>query len=103
VLNVKSLIVKNNSDQMKVITVEKSTPGPITGHDIHTGGEVQVINKDTVLATLTTDTPFMMEMVVQNGRGYVPVLGIEERSRARNRNHSAGRCLQPSHSSSLCC
>ncbi|MFM7564694.1 MAG: DNA-directed RNA polymerase subunit alpha, partial [Planctomycetota bacterium] len=73
VLNVKSLIVKNNSDQMKVITVEKNTPGPITGHDIHTGGEVQVINKDTVLATLTTDTPFMMEMVVQNGRGYVPV------------------------------
>lgn len=73
VLNVKSLIVKNNSDQMKVITVEKNTPGPITGHDIQTGGEVQVINKDTVLATLTTDTPFMMEMVVQNGRGYVPV------------------------------
>jgi len=73
VLNVKSLIVKNNSDQMKVVTVEKNTPGPITGHDIHTGGEVQVINKDAVLATLTTDTPFMMEMVVQNGRGYVPV------------------------------
>ena len=73
VLNVKSLVVKNNSDQMKVITVEKSTPGPITGHDIQTGGEVQVINKDTVLATLTGETPFMMEMVVQNGRGYVPV------------------------------
>ncbi len=73
VLNVKSLVVKNNSEQMKVITVEKNTAGPVTGRDIQTGGEVVVINPDHVLATLTVDTPFMMEMVVQNGRGYVPV------------------------------
>lgn len=73
VLNVKSLVVKNNSDQMKVITVEKTTAGPITGADIQTGGEVQIINPEHVIANLTTDTPFMMEMVVQNGRGYVPV------------------------------
>jgi DNA-directed RNA polymerase subunit alpha len=77
VLNVKSLVVKNNSDQMKVITVEKNTPGPITGADISTGGEVEIINPDHVLATLTTDTPFMMEMVVQNGRGYVPVSEVK--------------------------
>ncbi len=73
VLNVKSLVVKNNSDQMKVITIEKNTAGPITGRDIQTGGEVRVVNEDHVIANLTTDTPFMMEMVVQNGRGYVPV------------------------------
>lgn len=72
VLNVKSLVVKNHSDQMKVITVQKSEAGPITGADIDTGGEVEVINKDHVLATLTDDKPFMMEMVVDNGRGYVP-------------------------------
>ena len=72
VLNVKSLVVKNLSDQMKVITVEKSTAGPITGADIQTGGEVEVINSDHVLATLTEDVPFMMEMVVENGRSYVP-------------------------------
>lgn len=73
VLNIKSLVVKNNSDQMKVITVEKNSAGPITGADIQTGGEVQIINPGHVIANLTTDTPFMMEMVVQNGRGYVPV------------------------------
>lgn len=72
VLNVKSLVVKNFSDQMKVITVEKSTPGPITGADINTDGEVEIINKDLVLATLTTDSTFIMEMVVENGRGYIP-------------------------------
>ena len=72
VLNVKSLVVKNHSDQMKVITVEKNTAGPVTGADVQTGGELEVINKDHVLATLTDNVPFMMEMVVENGRGYVP-------------------------------
>ena len=31
-----------------------------------------MINKDHVIATLTDDVPFVMEMVVENGRGYVP-------------------------------
>jgi len=72
VLNVKSLVVKNSSDQMKVITVEKHESGAITGADIQTGGEVEIINQDHLLATLTTESQFMMEMVVENGRGYVP-------------------------------
>ena len=46
VLNVKALVVKNFSEQMKVITVEKSEAGPITGADIQTGGEVEIINQD---------------------------------------------------------
>ena len=80
VLNVKSLVVKNHSDdQMKVITVEKNTAGPITGADIQTSGDVEIINKDHVLCTLTDDTSFMMEMVVENGRGYVPA--TEQNSR----------------------
>jgi DNA-directed RNA polymerase subunit alpha len=33
---------------------------------------VEVVNKDLVLATLTDDVPFELEMVVENGRGYVP-------------------------------
>lgn len=72
VLNVKSLVVKNHSDSTRVITVERSSAGQITGADIETDADVEVINKDHVLATLTADTPFMMEMVVENGRGYVP-------------------------------
>ena len=72
VLNVKSLVVKNHSDSTRVITVEKSEAGPITGADVSTDADVEVINKDHVLATLTDDVPFMMEMVVENGRGYVP-------------------------------
>lgn len=72
VLNVKSLVVKNHSDATKVITVEKNTTGVVTGGDIQADSDVEIINKDHVLATLTSDVDFMMEMVVENGRGYVP-------------------------------
>jgi DNA-directed RNA polymerase subunit alpha len=72
VLNVKSLVVKNHSDSTRVITVQRSTAGVITGADLETDADVEIVNKQHVLATLTTDVEFMMEMVVENGRGYVP-------------------------------
>jgi len=72
VLNVKSLVVKNHSDSTRVIAVEKSDTGVITGADVQTDSDVEVINKDHVIATLTSQVSFMMEMVVENGRGYVP-------------------------------
>jgi len=72
VLNVKSLVVKNHSDSTRVITVEKSEVGAVTGADISTDSDVEVVNKDHVLCTLTDSVPFMMEMVVENGRGYKP-------------------------------
>jgi DNA-directed RNA polymerase subunit alpha len=71
VLNVKSLIVKNHSDSTKVIRIEKNTKGLITGADVKTDDSVEVINKNHVIATLTADVPFVVEMVVENGRGYV--------------------------------
>ena len=72
VLNVKSLVVKNYSDSTKVMRIEKNTKGVVTGADVQTDDTVEVINKDHVIATLTDDVPFVMEMVVENGRGYVP-------------------------------
>jgi DNA-directed RNA polymerase subunit alpha len=72
VLNVKSLVVKNHTDTTKVIRIEKKTKGVITGADIITDDSVEVINKHHAIATLTADTSFEVEMVVENGRGYVP-------------------------------
>ena len=72
VLAVKSLVVKNHSDSTRVLRIEKSTRGPVTGADIQTDEAVEVINKDLVLANLTDDVPFELEMVIENGRGYVP-------------------------------
>jgi len=72
VLNVKALIVRNHSPQTRVLRLERNQRGVVTGAHVQTDNSVEVINKDHVLATLTDDVPFVMEMVVENGRGYVP-------------------------------
>lgn len=72
VLNIKSLVVKNYTDSTKVVRIEKNTKGVVTGADVQTDDSVEVINKNHVVATLTDDVPFVIEMVVENGRGYVP-------------------------------
>jgi len=72
ILNIKALVVKNHSEGTKVIRIERNTKGPVTGADVISDDAVEVINKDHVLANMTSDVPFMVEMVVENGRGYVP-------------------------------
>ena len=72
VLNVKSLVVKNHSESTKVLRIEKNARGAVTGADVQTDESVEVVNKNHVIATLTDDVPFVIEMVIENGRGYIP-------------------------------
>lgn len=74
VLNVKALVVKNYSEQTRVLRIEKQTRGVVTGADVITDEQIEVINRGHVLATLTDDVPFTMELVVENGRGYVAAM-----------------------------
>jgi DNA-directed RNA polymerase subunit alpha len=52
--------------------VSAKKAGVVTAADIVADPAIEVINKDTVLATLTEGINFEMEMVVENGRGYMP-------------------------------
>ena len=72
VLNVKNLIVKLQGDEPKMMKVSASKAGVVTAADIVADPAIEVVNKDVVLATLTQNVKFEMEMVVENGRGYVP-------------------------------
>ena len=71
-LNLKSLVLKNHSASVKTLRIEKSTRGVVTGADVICDDQVEVVNKDLVIATMTDDVPFNIEMTVENGRGYVP-------------------------------
>jgi DNA-directed RNA polymerase subunit alpha len=73
VLNVKSLVVRLQGDGPKVMKVAANKAGVVTAANIAADPAIEVINEDAVLATLTQDVRFEMEMVVENGRGYVPV------------------------------
>jgi DNA-directed RNA polymerase subunit alpha len=72
VLNVKSLVIRLNDEGPKTMNVSANKAGVITAADIISDPSIEVINKDLVLATLTEKVKFEMEMVVENGRGYVP-------------------------------
>ena len=72
VLNVKSLVVHLEGDEPKRMRVSRSKKGDIRGSDIEADADVQIINPDQLIATLTDDVPFEMELKVAKGRGYHP-------------------------------
>ena len=72
VLNVKNLIVRLQGKDPKTMRVSAKKAGVVTAADIVADPAIEVVNKDMTLATLTEDVKFEMEMVVENGRGYVP-------------------------------
>ena len=71
VLNVKDFVVRLEGETPRMIRIEKSTKGAVTAGDIETDGNVEVLNKDHHIATLSKDRPFVIEMEVRKGRGYV--------------------------------
>ena len=72
VLNLKSVVVKNNSEEVQTIKLSVSEERVVTAADIETNGEVEIVNPDQVIATLSKGGKLEMEMLVANGRGYVP-------------------------------
>ena len=72
VLNVKNLVIRLQGDSTKTMKVSAKKAGVVTAADIVADPAIEVVNKDTVIATLTEDVKFEMEMVVENGRGYLP-------------------------------
>ena len=70
ILNVKSLVVKNTSEMPQTIRIERHEADVVKAAHIITTEAVQIINPEHTIATLTGDVPFVMEMTVENGRGY---------------------------------
>jgi len=73
VLNVKSLVIRLTGQGPKTMKVTANKVGVVTAANIVADPAIEVVSKDVVVATLTEDIAFEMEMVVENGRGYVPV------------------------------
>ena len=91
VLNVKNLVVRLQGQGPKVMKVSVNKAGVVKAADIIADPAIEIINKDLVLATLTENVNFEMEMVVETGRGYVPA---SERIAAADRfDQEIGRIL----------
>lgn len=72
VLNAKKLIVRLQGDEPKIIKVTAKKAGQVTAGMIKTDASIEIANPELVLATLTKNVKFEMEMLIGNGRGYSP-------------------------------
>lgn len=74
ILNVKSLIVRLNAEGPKIMRVAvRGRAGEtveVRAADIEADPNIEVVNKDQLLATVTGDVEFKMEMTVGRGRSY---------------------------------
>ena len=71
ILNLKGIVFKNHSNEAKVVRISTSKEGEVTAADIEHDADIEVINTDKVICTLSKGASFNMEMTVTNGRGYV--------------------------------
>ena len=71
VLALKSIVIKNHSEEDKVIRLYADKEGAVTAGDIERDADIEIINPDLVIANIVKGGKLEMEMTVSNGRGYV--------------------------------
>jgi DNA-directed RNA polymerase subunit alpha len=72
ILNLKSVVLKNHSKETKVAHISSSKEGVVTAGDIEVDSDIEIVNKNQVIATLAKGGKINMELIIANGRGYVP-------------------------------
>ena len=75
IMNIKSLAIKNNSstDEPKTAYIDFAGEGVVTAADIKVDPDIEILNPDQVIATLSggSKSKLSMEMTINKGRGYV--------------------------------
>lgn len=71
ILNLKNVVIKKHCEGEKTIRLHADSEGVVTAGDITCDADVEIINKDQVIATLAKGGKLDMEMTVASGRGYV--------------------------------
>ena len=72
VLNVKGIVAKLACSEPKTVIVEAVGPCNVTAGDITPDAEVEILNPDHHICTVSENARFYMEITFDEGRGYVP-------------------------------
>jgi len=71
VLNLKSVVIKNHSDDYSlVLRLKADSEGVVTAADIEADSDIEILNPEQVICTLVEGGSINMEMTISNGRGY---------------------------------
>jgi DNA-directed RNA polymerase subunit alpha len=71
ILNLKQIPFKLNGDGPKALYLRADTPGVVTSGMIEADGDVEILDKDVYIATVSEGGRLDMEMRLKRGRGYV--------------------------------
>ena len=84
-LNLKSLALRmHGRDDEVTLKLSKKGPGEVTAADIQLEHDVEVVNPEHHIATLTKGTEISMELKVTRGRGYIPVSARDKEEESRS-------------------
>jgi len=72
ILNLKEVRFKMHGEGTRHLLIEKVGEGAVMGGDIRGDAHVEVLNPDLIICTLAKDAKLRMELVVKQGKGYVP-------------------------------
>ena len=71
VLNLKSVVIKNHSDNYDyILRINKSEAGEVYASDIEADTDVEILNPEQLICTLAEGASISMEMTIGHGRGY---------------------------------
>ena len=71
-LNLKGVVFKLHNRDEVTLSLRKDGDGIVTARDIQTPHDVEIVNPDHVIATLSLNGKLDMQIKVEKGRGYVP-------------------------------
>ncbi len=75
ILNLKKLALKIYSDEEKTMEIDVQGEGVVTAADILHDSDVEILNPDLPIATISEDGALRMRITARRGRGYVPAEG----------------------------
>src|ERR1700680_2484955 len=71
ILNLKQIPLKLHVDHTKTLTLRVAKAGEVRGRDIQADGDVEILEPDAHIATVSDHGKLHMEMRMKRGRGYV--------------------------------
>ena len=71
ILNLKQMPIRMHSEHAKTLYLRADTPGEVKGSDLKVDADVEILDPDLHIATVSEGGSLHMEMRVKQGRGYV--------------------------------
>jgi len=71
-LNLKGVAAVMHNKNEAMLTLNKTGPGVVTAGDIETDHDVEIMNKDHIIAHITEQGSLSMTLKIAKGRGYQP-------------------------------